>query len=240
MALPAVGAVATSLLAAASPSPSAGTRPPAPNAGEEPAALLAFLMAALAVVVLASPSAAQADAGVPMLALVWPASWILFIPVVAIEAWVATRIVGMPFRRSVVATTAANATSTLVGIPLVWALLVLVELAISGGGKALGTDSFWLRIYAVTVQAAWLIPYESELHWMVPAAAMALLVPFFFASVLVERLVFRRFCGSKPELARQWSWLANAASYGFLLVALVVMFVVAVVQGPPDVGSATR
>jgi hypothetical protein len=168
-----------------------------------------------------------------MLALIWPASWILFIPIVAIEAWIAWRLVGLTVRRSVLASAAANAVSTLVGIPLVWGLLVLIELfAVPKGGQALGIDSFWHRVYAVTVQAAWLIPYESELHWMVPLAAIVLLVPFFFASVFLERMVFRRFCRSSPELARRWSWVANGVSYCFMLSGLVVVLIVALVRGP--------
>jgi hypothetical protein len=178
------------------------------------------------------PCVARADAGVPMLALIWPASWVLFIPVVAIEAWLARKIVGLSVKQSVLASAVANAVSTLVGIPLVWALLVLFEMFIlSNGGRALGIDSFWQRVYAVTVQAAWLIPYESELHWMVPLAAIVLLVPFFFASVFLERLVFRRFCSSSPELARRWSWVANGATYCFMLTGLVVVLIIAIVRG---------
>jgi hypothetical protein len=149
----------------------------------------------------AFPCSAHADAGVPMLALIWPASWVLFIPIVAVEAWLARKIVGLTVKRSVLASTVANAVSTLVGIPLVWGLLVLIEAVIPHAGDARGIDSFWRRVYAVTVQAPWLIPYESELHWMVPLAAMVLLVPFFFASVFLERAVFTRFCSSSPELA---------------------------------------
>lgn len=188
--------------------------------------------AAVGLGILVLPFPARANAGVPMLLLVWPASWVLFIPIVAIEAWIARRIVAMTIGRSVLATAVANAASTLAGIPLVWALLVLIELLASGGGEALGMSSFWLRVYAVTVQAAWLIPYESDLHWMVPTAAIVLLVPFFFASVFVERLVFRWFCRAQPELARRWSWVANGVSYGFLLVGLLILLVVAVVQAP--------
>jgi hypothetical protein len=131
---------------------------------------------------------------------------VLFIPVVAIEAWIARKIVRLSVKRSVLvlASAGANAVSTLVGIPLVWGILVLIELFfVPRGGQALGIDSFWHRVVAVTVQAPWLIPYESELHWMIPLAAIVLLVPFFFASVFVERLVFRRFCRSSPELARR-------------------------------------
>lgn len=190
------------------------------------------ILAALALLSLVAPGQARADAGVPMLALVWPASWILFIPVVAIETWVARRIVGLSVGRSVLATAAANATSTLIGIPLVWILLVLINLIVLGGGRALGIDSFWLRVYAVTVQAPWLIPYEEELYWMVPVAAMVLLVPFFFASVFIERLVFRQFCRTQPELARRWSWVANSASYGLQFAVLVALLIGAVARGP--------
>jgi hypothetical protein len=178
------------------------------------------------------PCSARADVGVPMLALIWPASWVLFIPIVAIEAWIARKIVGLTVKRSILAATVANAVSTLVGIPLVWGALAAAEIVFSNGGRALGIDSFLRRVYAVTVQAAWLIPYESELHWMVPLAAIVLLVPFFFASVFLERTVFRRFCSSSPELARRWSWVANGATYGLTLTGLVVVLIVALVQGP--------
>lgn len=187
--------------------------------------------ASLVVLLVAIPASARADAGVPMLAVVWPASWVLFIPVIAIEAWIARRIVGLSIRRSVLASAVANAVSTLVGIPLVWALLAVIEIVATGGGRAFGIDSFWKRVFAVTVQAAWLIPYESELHWMVPLAAIVLLVPFFFASVFVERAVFSRFCESSPALARRWSWVANGATYSVILMGLVVTLTVALVRG---------
>ena len=155
-----------------------------------------------------------------------------FLRFVAIEAWIARKVVGLTVKRCILASTAANAVSTLVGIPLVWGLLAFIEIIVSKGGQALGIDSFWHRVYAVTVQAAWLIPYESELHWMIPVAAIVLLIPFFFASVFLERMVFRRFCTSSPELARRRSWVANGASYCFMLTGLVVVLIVALVQGP--------
>jgi hypothetical protein len=165
-----------------------------------------------------------------MLAVIWPASWVLFVPVVAIEAWVARRIVGLTIKRSVFAAAGANVVSTLVGIPLVWGILVVIEMFVPRGGQALGLGSFWRRVFAVTVQAPWLIPYESELHWMIPAAAIVLLVPLFFASVFIEGMVFKQFCSS-PQLARRWSWVANGATYALMLVGLVVMLVIAFTHG---------
>lgn len=189
--------------------------------------------AALAASIVAIPCSARADAGVPMLALVWPASWILFIPVVAIEAWIARRITGLSVKRSVLATSLANGVSTLVGIPLVWILLALIQVfMVPRGGEALGLDSFWHRVFAVTAQAPWLIPYESDLHWMVPLAGIVLLVPFFFTSVLVEWMVFKRFCTSAPGVARRWSWVANGVTYCLMLAGLVITLIVDLARAP--------
>ena len=71
--------------------------------------------------------------------------------------------------------------------PVLTLLLTLTVLAapsassdcIPDGGSAMGMDSPVKLLAAVTVQAAWLIPYESHLHWMIPAAATTLLIPSF-------------------------------------------------------------
>lgn len=81
------------------------------------------------------------------------------------------------------------------------------------------------RLAAVTLQAAWLIPYEPHLHWMVPAASVVLLVPSFIVSIWLERWVLRR---RWPERDRptvnRTVWIANIASYALLFVAGSVWF----------------
>ncbi len=172
-------------------------------------------------VLLFSPTIAHADAGVPMLALIWPASWALFIPIVAIEAWVAHRIVNLDWKTCIKTVGVANALSTLIGIPLTWGALVIIEMIFSQGGRAYGIDTLSGKIIAVTLQAPWLIPYESDLDWMIPAASIVLLIPFFFASVFIERWLF----GLKREvdktMIKLWSWRANQLTYGVLLSFLV-------------------
>ena len=70
------------------------------------------------------------------------------------------------------------------------------------------------RLAAVTVQSAWLIPYETELRWMVPAAGLVLLVPCLLVSIGVEQWRLRRYW---PEVAPRRvvgaAVLANIASY---------------------------
>ncbi len=178
------------------------------------------------VLLICVPSPAHADAGVPMLAVVWPASWILLFPVILLEAAVGRRVLRVSWKQALVVAAKANALSTLVGLPLTWLGLVILEMFVSG--RAFGLDIPGRRILAVTVQSPWLLPYEHDLYWMIPAAAAALCVPFFFMSVAVEYLVARY--SVPPEQRRAvgaWAWLANLASYGLIWLWLGVVYAAA-------------
>jgi hypothetical protein len=179
----------------------------------------------LATILLFIPAIAYADTGVPMLALLWPASWVLFIPIVVIEAWVARRILELDWQTSLKKTGIANAVSTLIGIPLTWGALVIVEIMLSQGGRAYGINTLSGKIIAVTVQAPWLIPYESDLDWMIPAASIVLLIPFFFVSVFIERWIFGRKSQLNKAKVKSWSWKANLLSYA-LLQAVLICFLI--------------
>jgi hypothetical protein len=58
-------------------------------------------------------------------------------------------------------------------------------------------------------------------EWVLPAAGAWLCLPFFLASVWVERKVAQRFSRfESTELAR-WSWRANALTYSLVAAGLV-------------------
>lgn len=76
------------------------------------------------------PTVAEANAGVPMLALIWPASWILFMPIVLVEGAVARRVFGVAWPRAIRLAAGANAVSTLAGIPATWLFLLALEFAV--------------------------------------------------------------------------------------------------------------
>jgi hypothetical protein len=48
---------------------------------------------------IALPCAARADVGLPMLALVWPAAWLLLLVIIAVEGWFARRMLELPWNR---------------------------------------------------------------------------------------------------------------------------------------------
>ena len=114
-----------------------------------------------------------ADAGVPMIVLLWPAAWILLVPIVLLEGEIARRRLALTYGRGVQVAAAANTVSMLVGIPMTWGVLLVIELAATGG-RSLGLATLADRVIAVTVQSPWLIPYEADLGWMIPVAALVL------------------------------------------------------------------
>jgi hypothetical protein len=161
---------------------------------------------------------AHADMGVPMIAVFLPPMWLSLIPVVILEAWILRRVLEIPSRAALVSSAVGNITTTIVGIPLVWTVLAVAQLLCCGGAMGLGT--VWHRVYAVTIQAPWLIPYREALGWMIPAALAVLVVPFFLLTVAIEGYVNRRLLRN-VDGGRVWraTWRANAWSY-LLIFAL--------------------
>ncbi len=142
----------------------------------------------LALLILATPSMAHANAGVPMLFLAMPAFLFSLVPIIAIEKVYISNGFKLSIGQSLKTVSISNFASTVIGIPLTWLLLVVAQV-VTGGGGAYGIDFGIGKMLAVTWQAPWLIPYEEELNWMIPVAGLVLLVPFFFASWWSEYIV---------------------------------------------------
>jgi hypothetical protein len=182
-------------------------------------------LAALLVAIFASQ--ARANAGYPMIVAVWPATWALLLPVIAVESVVAARALrvgaGSAFRVSIV----ANGVSAIAGIPLTWLILALTASSVAGDwmGDWLSVATLRGRLVAVTLGSPWLGPVdESRLRWMVVAAGMSLCVPFFLMSVVVEGFMGRLFLeGESRKRTWRWAWIANAVSYGLVLIGLGVL-----------------
>jgi hypothetical protein len=182
-------------------------------------------------IVLFSPSTAQANIGLPMLVYIMPASWILFFPIVVIEGWVARSILGIAWKSALLRSALANAASTLVGVPLIWAILVVIEMLTGFGvnpvatlaGRSFGMDSFFAKLLSVAFAAPWLPPSKHYMDWMIPVAGIILIFPFFFASVFIERWIFAMKSDMQKPLVRLWSWKGNIITYGRILCSLIIV-----------------
>ncbi len=129
-----------------------------------------------------------ANAGVPMIFIIMPPAIILVVPIILIEGLLAKFILQKPWTYCFQFSGICNVLSTCVGIPATWLILVIFQM-LSDGSSAKGLDSIKDYIYAVTIQAPWLFPYESELDWMIPVAATVLTVIFWLISIVIEALI---------------------------------------------------
>jgi hypothetical protein len=173
-------------------------------------------LATLAFVVAAGSSRyALADAGFPMLVLAWPAALLLFVPVVLVEGLLARRMLGLSTRDALKLSLIANAWSTLLGVPLTWLALLLLEIVGTLPLNLVAGNSRLVWLFA-PLYAAWLPPVNG--FWPVFASGAVLCVAFFFASVWIEARSARRRVPADRALA--WAKRANLVTYAPAFVAL--------------------
>lgn len=170
---------------------------------------------------------ALADAGVPMIFLAFPLTLMVLIPVIVVESVVGRRVLRLPWSRIFKVFGAVNLVSMLVGIPLTWFVLAMVQ-AGTGGGGAMDETSPIRRILAVTWQAPWLLPDERNLYWKIPAAILFLLIPFFLVSWFVEYVLAKVWLkGTEKTLVNRAVLRANLASYGMLFAGTAIWLIMA-------------
>src|SRR6185503_16378831 len=123
-----------------------------------------------------------ANVGVPMIFPQMFLMGIAFLPVVFIESAIVRKPMGIRYPKALWDVGLANLCTTILGVPFAWGAMFVLDLLSTSGGRALGIDTPIQKLAAVTLQAAWLVPYETHLRWMIPAAATVLLVPCFLMS----------------------------------------------------------
>jgi hypothetical protein len=173
------------------------------------------------VVVLLFPEPACANIGVPMIAVTLPWMVLALVPVILIEGFILARRHTLPFSLAASVMSKANILSTFIGIPVTWLVLMLLQM-LTGGGTSHGIKTVAERFLAVTWQAPWLIPYESELYWMIPAAFLVLSLPFFISSYYLESFIVGKKLNDLPLPSLKQSVLfANLASYALLDASVI-------------------
>ena len=176
---------------------------------------------------MASP--AQANAGVPMIFVTLPGMLLALLPIIAIESKVLIQAFNIGKVQIIKYTALTNAISTIIGIPLAWlihtVLLVGFEYSyfVLFPHLNLFSNNTVPLALSVTLGAAWLGPFENHLYWMVPAASLFLLIPYFFASWYIEYQMIRRLLKNVENgLCRSATLRANIISYSFLAIIAVI------------------
>lgn len=166
-----------------------------------------------------------ANAGLPMLAVQLPLLAGLIVPIIVLEAAILIKKLHLPWRRALSLSAVANAASTLVGVPLTWAVLFGLQVLV-GGAAAHGLSTAAGRFHSAVLQAPWLMPYQSDFYWLIPTANLVLLSPYFLVSGFAELWVVRRQRSDlDPGRTKAAVWLANAATYGLLLLGSIAWLI---------------
>jgi len=172
-----------------------------------------------------------ANLGIPMLAVQMPLLLGALPAVVFIESYLLRHWYGMDGFRAVKLATIANLLSTVLGFPIMWFLLFLIQ-GLSSNFLPFPKTEPWQSIFAVTAQSAWLEHARHREYWMVPTACLVLLVPAFFMTVFVESFVYRRALAreSSGPTPMQATWRMHYFSYGFLAVAGLFLLTASIVK----------
>lgn len=166
-----------------------------------------------------------ADAGIPMLAWHIGPALLVFFPIVMVESVITWAFVRQPVWPVVRTVGVANAISTFVGIPMAWIFMVVLELATVGGGADRHYNTPFAAFQSLVLGAAWLPPEEGALAWLIPAATLVLLIPYFVVSVAIERRILLKSWSRLPRSGVTTAcWLSNLASYSFLFAWAVYDF----------------
>jgi hypothetical protein len=199
-----------------------------------------------------TPEVARADVALPTIAIAFGSpAWLLagLAAVIAVESlvlWGTLALVGLTLWQAVAVASVANGLSTLIGIPVAWfALVVLFELVGDTTGNDIRTRSGRLRD-AVWV-APWIVPheyvdwdaYQGEWDWIIPAKVLVLLLPFFFASWLVEHAVASRMLGLFGVPLGAGVLVGNVVTYG-LMALIALRFLVSDLRRAAPIVARTR
>ena len=199
-------------------------------------ATILTLLFALTFLILTWPSDALANAGIPMIALAMPGMVISFIPIVAIESWYLHKYLKVPFSRCLKVMTIANLESTIIGIPLAWLGMLLVEMAVAVifmmmPDSITRANNVFAAAFASIVGAAWLAPDEKYSYWAVPLACLVLLIPFYFVTWWYEySSVKRQMKEANPTILKVATRNLNLLSYGFLALLVFGWLIKSIVE----------
>lgn len=164
-----------------------------------------------------------ANAGVPMIVVQLGIMIWALVPIVLIEAGVIRTRLGGRYGNTLLQTAVANIASTLLGVPLTWIVLLVLQFTLGGGDLP---DRPGLT--DVVRQIAWIGGGDKPLpQWFFPAMAIVVQCPFFAASWLTEWGVlaaFRR--GADRRRLAGTVGIANAITYGLLIAFWACMMLV--------------
>jgi hypothetical protein len=142
-----------------------------------------------------------ADAALPLIWFTMPAVVIMLIPTVLVEGLLLNFWLPLRIGRALKVSLAANAASTLAGVPISTLLSYGATVAVSPWTRQIVEREHWQSPLGDVVMAiansSYISAYVADAHWLLPTALLIILVPAYLLSWVVEYWV------SKAILARR-------------------------------------
>jgi hypothetical protein len=154
-----------------------------------------------------------------MLAVAWPAQWLVLIPIVLLEAEIVRRRVNLPIKQVIWPTAKANFVSTLVGVPVAWLVMLMPLMVVSFGYTLFPAEydvPVWLQYLVFPLTAAWV---SGSGIWQAYFAFVVLAVPFCLVSIFLEKgVLWKAFPDIERDEINRAVVQANVSSYILLTV----------------------
>ncbi len=156
---------------------------------------------------------------------------VALVPIVFIEAYVVSAALHVSLKEVFAPVTVANLVSTLLGIPVTWFLLALLQIA---SVFVLGTITSGIipstDLFALTLGAPWVYPGHDNEKWIVLGAMLFLLIPYGLASWAIEYMVVKAMFARKQGVNDSLKQIkfavgkANLISYCLLAIFVIVFW----------------
>ncbi len=173
------------------------------------------------------PAYCFGNVGIPVIALTYPGFAVLLLPIIITEYFIIKSIINIEKKPILVSTVVSNLASTLIGVPLAWAVLLILEM-ITTGGAAIQSEGLMYFVGSIALQSAWMLP--PDYYWMLPAAIIVNLIPAFFLSKYSEYIITKKMIKTvEKNQIKKAVFKANNVTYGGLFAIAVGYLIITLV-----------
>lgn len=137
------------------------------------------------------PTVAHANAGLPMIFAITPIMVCALVPIVIVEALIYAKALGVTVTSAIASSTRANLITTLVGVPMTWGILLIIQMQTSSLANY-KLDNLLDITLMITLQSVWVTDTPNN-QWFMPASALFLLVIFCITSWKIEYWIIKKY-----------------------------------------------
>jgi hypothetical protein len=189
-----------------------------------------FYFITITTILIVFPNVSYANVGIPIIAIGETFMVLLLIPVILIEFFVYYKKLNKDVISSLKVAAIANISTTVIGYPLSWILLlfyqILMSLFLVSVGRLIPDIEkvSFPEVLIILVTPAWIAPYENyPINLMICLAGIVGLIPAYYITLWFEYPILKKFWGNDENI-KSGCVLANRLSYSLLLLILIFLF----------------